>query len=62
MSIHVSGSDGRSLKFVMVQIKAIAQGAPVCNFVLVPTQNRLPWAIGQALVSSPVCVRSSYFA
>ena len=44
----------QSLKFKMVKIEAIAQGATVWNFLLAPTQNWLPWAIGQPLVLARV--------
>ena len=37
----------------MLQIEAIAQGSTVSNFLLAPTYNWLPWAMGKALVSSP---------
>ena len=40
----------QSLKFKMVKFEAIAQGATVWNFLLAPTQNWLPRAIGQPLL------------
>ena len=42
----------KPLELEMVQIEALAQRATVCNFVFAPTQNRLPRAIEQPLVSS----------
>ena len=48
----------KAIKFAMVQIEALAQGITVCNFVLAPTKNRLPRAIGQPLVSIPGHVKN----